>query len=291
MLRMVGAVIGQGRRPITGSCLPGIPGARRATSSTGRLHVGFGTWRQSEGGVAEVAAFDDGRSRVAVGCGMVCVACQWFKTVKKEVEVITRVPISSFENSIESISKLPQDLFAEVCQQIMFHLQCKTPGVNILEVAERLQKAGVELDVEATKQIVHVISLIFSKAAAQSGISAEELVIKLANSSSKWSKQALQVIRHVWNEQGKLIGTTEDAKHMLTVGELVDLQWKLGMAVSSDSCRSLNYPYVTMVLKVADPSGEIIRRSFEMTVPQFQLFPPKVLWPKQIKMVITDILA
>ncbi|XP_069746654.1 COMM domain-containing protein 6 isoform X4 [Narcine bancroftii] len=175
-----------------------------------------------------------------------------------------------FENSIESISKLPQDLFAEVCQQIMFHLQCKTPGVNILEVAERLQKAGVELDVEATKQIVHVISLIFSKAAAQSGISAEELVIKLANSSSKWSKQALQVIRHVWNEQGKLIGTTEDAKHMLTVGELVDLQWKLGMAVSSDSCRSLNYPYVTMVLKVADPSGEIIRRSFEMTVPQFQ---------------------
>ncbi|XP_072332268.1 COMM domain-containing protein 6 isoform X3 [Scyliorhinus torazame] len=94
-----------------------------------------------------------------------------------------------FDNTIESISKLPQDLFAEVCQQIILHLECKTPGVNTLELTE-----------------------------------------------------------------------------------LVDLQWKLGMAISSDSCRSLNHPYVTMMLKVADPSGEIISRSFEMTVPQFRNF-------------------
>ncbi|XP_067890424.1 COMM domain-containing protein 6 isoform X1 [Heterodontus francisci] len=178
---------------------------------------------------------------------------------------------AGFDNTVESISKLPQDLFAEVCQQIMLHLQCKTPGVNALELAERLQTAGVELDLEATKKLVHVISLFF-RSAAQGNMTAEDLIVKLADSSSKWSKQALQVIRHVWNEQGKLIVTPEDAKHMLTVGQLVDLQWKLGMAVSSDSCRSLNHPYVTMMLKVADPSGEIISRSFEMTVPQFQNF-------------------
>ncbi|XP_067842633.1 COMM domain-containing protein 6 isoform X2 [Heptranchias perlo] len=176
-----------------------------------------------------------------------------------------------FDNAVERISKLPQDLFAEVCQQIMLHLQCKTPGVNALEVAERLQTAGVELDLEATKELIHVISLFF-RSAAQSNMSAEELIVKLTDSSSKWSKQVLQVIRHVWNEQGKQIVTPEDAKHMLTVGQLVDLQWKLGMAVSSDSCRSLNYPYVTMMLKVADSSGEIISRSFEMTIPQFQNF-------------------
>ncbi|XP_048454361.1 COMM domain-containing protein 6 [Rhincodon typus] len=108
--------------------------------------------------------------------------------------------------------------------------------------------------------------------AAQSNMSTEELIAKLADSNSKWSKQMLQVIRHVWTEQGKLITTPEDAKHMLTVGQLVDLKWKLGMAVSSDSCRSLNHPYVTMMLKVANPSGEIISRSFEMTIPQFQNF-------------------
>lgn len=54
--------------------------------------------------------------------------------------------------------------------------------------------------------------------------------------------------------------------------KLVDFQWKLGMAVSSDRCRSLKYPYVAVKLKVADPSGQVNTKSIEMTIPQFQNF-------------------
>ncbi|KAM8922784.1 COMM domain-containing protein 6 isoform 1-T1 [Lycaon pictus] len=54
--------------------------------------------------------------------------------------------------------------------------------------------------------------------------------------------------------------------------QLVDFQWKLGMAVSSDSCRSLKYPYVAVLLKVADHSGQVKNKCFEMTIPQFQNF-------------------
>lgn len=43
------------------------------------------------------------------------------------------------------------------------------------------------------------------------------------------------------------------------------------MAVSSDSCRSLKYPYVAVMLKVADHSGQVKTKSFEMTIPQFQV--------------------
>lgn len=53
--------------------------------------------------------------------------------------------------------------------------------------------------------------------------------------------------------------------------QLIDLKWKLGMAVSSDSCKSLKSPYVTMTIKVADVMGHITARTFEMTVPQFQV--------------------
>ncbi|XP_004577478.2 COMM domain-containing protein 6 isoform X1 [Ochotona princeps] len=53
---------------------------------------------------------------------------------------------------------------------------------------------------------------------------------------------------------------------------LIDFQWKLGMAVSSDSCRSLKYPYVAVMLKVMDPAGQVKSKSFEMTIPQFQNF-------------------
>ncbi|RXM36517.1 COMM domain-containing protein 6 [Acipenser ruthenus] len=58
---------------------------------------------------------------------------------------------------------------------------------------------------------------------------------------------------------------------MITVGQLVDFQWKLAMAISSDTCRSLNYPYISMTLKVANSSGQITSKSFEMTIPQFQV--------------------
>uniref|UniRef100_A0A8C3UEE1 TBC1 domain family member 4 n=1 Tax=Catharus ustulatus TaxID=91951 RepID=A0A8C3UEE1_CATUS len=50
-----------------------------------------------------------------------------------------------------------------------------------------------------------------------------------------------------------------------------DMKWKLGVAMSSDTCRSLKYPYVTVTLTVADPSGQITDKSFEMTVPQFKV--------------------
>lgn len=43
------------------------------------------------------------------------------------------------------------------------------------------------------------------------------------------------------------------------------------MAVSSDSCRSLKYPYVAVMLKVRDHAGQVKNKSFEMTIPQFQV--------------------
>ncbi|XP_056013154.1 COMM domain-containing protein 6-like isoform X2 [Ostrea edulis] len=62
------------------------------------------------------------------------------------------------------------------------------------------------------------------------------------------------------------------ADRALTAGELVDMKWKLGVAVSSDECKSLNSPFVTMTLRVADSSGKISTHTIEMTVTQFQHF-------------------
>ncbi|NXU81117.1 COMD6 protein, partial [Oreotrochilus melanogaster] len=52
----------------------------------------------------------------------------------------------------------------------------------------------------------------------------------------------------------------------------VDMKWKLGVAMSSDTCRSLRFPYVAVTLRVADPSGQITDKSFEMSIPQFKNF-------------------
>ncbi|KAM6286292.1 COMM domain-containing protein 6 [Spheniscus humboldti] len=171
----------------------------------------------------------------------------------------------------DKINLIPQDFFAELCEQIIQHLNHKIPGVNTAELCQRIQTSGIEINVGDLAKIANIVSFLFSTA-ARNNLSTEELVTTLGNAVSALPKHAVQVIRHVWNEQGKSISVSEDARNMATVGQFVDIKWKLGVAMSSDTCRSLKYPYVTVTLKVADPSGQITDKSFEMTIPQFKNF-------------------
>lgn len=56
--------------------------------------------------------------------------------------------------------------------------------------------------------------------AARNNLSTEELVTTLGSGVSTLPKHAVQVIRHVWNEQGKAIAVSEDARDMATVGQV-----------------------------------------------------------------------
>ena len=57
----------------------------------------------------------------------------------------------------------------------------------------------------------------------------------------------------------------------LNVLQLVDMQWSLGMSMASSNCRNLNSPFVTVLLKVAQPSGNVTQHSFEMSVLEFKV--------------------
>ncbi|KAK7452264.1 hypothetical protein BaRGS_00039745 [Batillaria attramentaria] len=62
----------------------------------------------------------------------------------------------------------------------------------------------------------------------------------------------------------------DDTLCKVDVGKLVDIKWKVGLAVSSDECKNLNFPFVTMTLKTADSSGQEHLRTVEMTLSQFR---------------------
>ena len=53
--------------------------------------------------------------------------------------------------------------------------------------------------------------------------------------------------------------------------QLVSMDWKLGVAMSSSSCRSLSSPYVTLQLRIAEAGGNIRLQTVEMTIPEFQV--------------------
>jgi len=60
---------------------------------------------------------------------------------------------------------------------------------------------------------------------------------------------------------------------VLNVGQLVDLEWRIGIAVKSSSCNNLAAPYVSVLAKVADPGNhKITSHTFELSIPQFMDF-------------------
>ncbi|XP_061735755.1 COMM domain-containing protein 6 isoform X2 [Nerophis ophidion] len=133
------------------------------------------------------------------------------------------------------------------------------------------QRAGVTLEHKSLQSITRFLLLTF-RSAGKNKLSPDDLVSRLEESSKKWSTAALQVLRSLWSQHGESVQVQQAVQDMLSVGQLVDMQWKLGLAVSSDTCRSLNSPFVTILLKIAEPSGQINQKAFEMTVPQFQNF-------------------
>ncbi|KAM4731142.1 COMM domain-containing protein 6 [Anableps anableps] len=175
-------------------------------------------------------------------------------------------------NSVaDKICRLPPDLLTETSLHILTYLQGQTSGVDSAEISLKLQRAGGTIDHEAVQSITRFLLLTF-RSAGKNNLSADELVSKLEEGSSKWSKASLQVLHTLWSEHGASVHAQQEAQSMLSIGQLVDMQWKLGMAVSSDTCRSLNSAYVSLLLKIVEPSGQICQRAFEMTIPQFQNF-------------------
>lgn len=170
---------------------------------------------------------------------------------------------------VDIICRLPADILSETCLHILTYLGGQSAGVDAAEISSKLSSAGVTLDLEDLQSVARYLLLTFRFAGNQS-LSADSLISKLEESSSKWSKSALQVLHKLWSEHGSDVKLQQEAKGMLSIGQLVDMQWKLGMAMSSDTCKSLNSPYVMVMLKVADSSGQICQKSFEMTIQQFQ---------------------
>ncbi|KAL8584503.1 hypothetical protein ACOMHN_016824 [Nucella lapillus] len=54
------------------------------------------------------------------------------------------------------------------------------------------------------------------------------------------------------------------------VGQLLDMKWKVGLAVTSDDCHNLNFPIITLTFKTSDPSGQHQSHTVELTLTQFR---------------------
>lgn len=57
---------------------------------------------------------------------------------------------------------------------------------------------------------------------------------------------------------------------VLSVGNVVGMDWKLGMTVESSHCTDVSAPFVMLLLKVADSNGRVTSYPMELSLPEFR---------------------
>ncbi|XP_022086866.1 COMM domain-containing protein 6-like [Acanthaster planci] len=183
--------------------------------------------------------------------------------------VFQTVP-EGFFNAVELLNQLPSDLLTELCHQVIAFLQCSKGLVSATQFLEKLHEANVHSCEQAVLGAINALTFLF-RSAAREKVSADDLVKELKQ-SLVWSDTCQDIVKEVWIEKGQSLSSSEVVHRVLSVGQLVDMQWKLGVAMTSGICRSLNSTFVMMTLKIADPSGKVTTKSLEMTVAEFKNF-------------------
>lgn len=62
--------------------------------------------------------------------------------------------------------------------------------------------------------------MFFYRSTEKNNFSADELVARLGEGSSKWAKAALQVLHRLWSDQGSLVNTHQESQAMLSIGQV-----------------------------------------------------------------------
>lgn len=171
------------------------------------------------------------------------------------------------EQSIDLLNILPSDLLSDICHDVMLYLQLKIPAVNMLNLKEKFGQCNISMKDEDVQSIINVLIHIY-RSASKHKVPSTEFHQQLT-ASFKFSQSCVECLARSWKDNEECL-QNEQISSLFEVGKLVDMQWKLGVAVSSDSCKNLNSTFVAMTVKVADSSGKLTTHAFEMTVPQFK---------------------
>ena len=176
--------------------------------------------------------------------------------------------LDGFSYAVKAINQIPPDLLLEMCQDVTSMLQCKTSFLPLDHYQMCLSRTSSDSDVDP-KLVVNGLTHVF-RSAALGKLTPESLYNELkANAALK--EEVLATLKRVWTQQGHLLSNS-NLSQSFNVGQLLDIQWKLSVGMSSSNCKGLNSPYITALVKSTDSFGKISSNSFEMTLSEFKKF-------------------
>ncbi|XP_046332646.2 COMM domain-containing protein 6-like isoform X1 [Haliotis rufescens] len=186
------------------------------------------------------------------------------------MQIVKNLESNGFQEAIADAGRLPQDMLAQICQDVATFLQYKSGPVKAEKYTQLLEAFSASPTKVSITSVVNALTYLLRSAAALK-MDGEEFQNQLT-SSDIFSKDVVDTLVHSWNEQGRQLMATTSQLQCLNVGQLLDLQWRVGVAISSDDCKNLNSPTITLLLTIAETGGNITKHSVEMTLTQFRNF-------------------
>uniref|UniRef100_UPI00358F37C1 COMM domain-containing protein 6 n=1 Tax=Myxine glutinosa TaxID=7769 RepID=UPI00358F37C1 len=175
---------------------------------------------------------------------------------------------SDYIAAVAKARSLPQDLLIELSHDVMQFVQGHALAVDTTKILRRLSSLALEdIDGADIQRIADMLIYTF-RLALERDATAECLESELARCGAMWSTDVLQAVRKVWVQRSPPAAPTQRP----ILGKVLDVQWKLGLSVGSDLCQEINEAFVVLLFRIAEPTGHVSTRVFEMNAEQFQNF-------------------
>eukprot|EP00035_Acanthoeca_spectabilis_P034171 m.27518 g.27518 ORF g.27518 m.27518 type:complete len:204 (+) comp6440_c0_seq1:55-666(+) len=186
---------------------------------------------------------------------------------------------TGFVPAVGVLCTFPQDLLAELTNDVLDFLSYTLGAVDTASYRKRLRASGIDLT--AVKVQGATNALIYSlRDAVVNKLDQAGLVAKLKGyGATVWSGKSVNVVKHVWGERGAQVcqAAASLPQSIMNIGRLVSFKWALKMSVECNTAKNLNRAFIAVDLKVADGADCVHTKSFEMSLFHFQN------WSKQLR--------
>eukprot|EP00002_Diphylleia_rotans_P008119 TRINITY_DN1783_c0_g1_i1.p1 TRINITY_DN1783_c0_g1~~TRINITY_DN1783_c0_g1_i1.p1 ORF type:complete len:198 (+),score=40.08 TRINITY_DN1783_c0_g1_i1:50-643(+) len=174
---------------------------------------------------------------------------------------------SGFLEAVGLIGKLPATVFEILTVEVIDFVLYKSAVLSQTRIEKAYPSENKVLSGDELQSVINAVTYLY-RAFARDNMALDAVGTVLQELSIP--TEHLTLLAKTWKSRSASVN--EGIQRLLSVGTLVDMQWKVGVAVQSSNCEALRSPYVSIVLKVADSDGKVHAHPFELTVPEFQAF-------------------
>eukprot|EP00300_Choanocystis_sp_HF-7_P027960 c33280_g1_i1.p1 GENE.c33280_g1_i1~~c33280_g1_i1.p1 ORF type:complete len:193 (+),score=4.63 c33280_g1_i1:50-628(+) len=176
------------------------------------------------------------------------------------MEIVSTAP-AGFETAIAVLNKFPIHVVDALALNILEFVVGKSGSINTQYAKKNVPDAS-DIDVNnAVNGLIYLFRSFIKQKTPLENVG--EVLVGL------FEKDIAISIGKMWKANGAAV-VSSGLSSILSIGTLVDMKWKCGVALQSSKCNSLNSAFVSLVFVVADASGNISNHPMELSVPEFQ---------------------